>query len=586
MCFGAQGAVGVWSVGLALQCPLLEKHLRNVRFEILRLLFLAVGATLQKMRGKIYGVRVVWGAVVRALLVVLVVGAPHAVGAQNTTTFVMGMAETTLELHPHKSYTVSEAQFFTALYEGLVGYDPATSRVVPGVAERWEITNEGRRYHFYLHADAAYWNGDTVEAQHFVQAWRALLDPAQSNFYSFLLDPVEGAAAYRTGEVSDPAVVRVEAPSPHELVIYLHYPAPYFLATLAHYSLSPIHPRAHRIEDWNALPAVPSNGPYVASSRSDSEIILIANRHYWDRENVAIPTIRIVRTNDAEQLAKGIATGEIDWVLSGLGFDDTIPPESVVVNPILGSSFLFFVADRPPWQDNRVRRALALLAPWDTIRDSAIYSFPTSSLIPRLPGYTGAEGIVQEDRNEALALLREAGYSWGEGLPALTIAVPDSAEDRRIATLLAEAWRQNINLTVHIQEIENNDYYSALKEGGYTIGRYTWVGDYLDPLTFLQLWTTESNLNDAKFSDAEYDELIAQSMREIGAARYSTLAQAERIVLEGALLMPINHSVALNFINLNRIGGWSINVLDIHPVKFLHFKKGAPIPGVAEVQAH
>ncbi len=501
--------------------------------------------------------------------------------AQSVDPFVIGMGQQVMEMHPQESYTVSEAQFFTAIYEGLVVYDSLALEVQPGVAAKWEIEDEGRRYRFHLREEARYWNGDQVEAAHFIAAWRELLNPQKNSYYSFLLDPVVGAQAYREGTTGDYSQVGISAPSPSELLIELAHPAPYFLATLAHYSLSPIHPRMQKIKDWRRFPAVLSNGPYVVAAQNSNEIHLTLNEHYWDRENIAIPTIYVMLGRDEAHLAQGIRDNKIDWVPSGLRLGENTPPETIIINPLLGSSFFFFVANKAPWNDRRVRRALALLAPWDRIRDNSIYTFPATSLLPRTPLYEPLAGIAQQDQEEAWMLLQEAGYPRGEGLPPMIIKIPSSSEDKRITALLREAWNKSINLTVQIEELASERYYSALKDSNYTIGRFSWIADYLDPLSFLQLWISNSNLNDARFSSEEYDALIQRSMLERGRERLLTLREAEAILVNGALLLPINHTLALNFINLNRIGGWSPNLLDIHPVKFFYFKKGAPIPGVA-----
>ena len=518
---------------------------------------------------------------VKYLLVALWFAVAIATEAQSADPFVIGMGQQAIEMHPQQSYTVSEAQFFTAIYEGLVVYDSLALQALPGVAEKWEIEDEGRRYRFHLREEARYWNGDRVEATHFVAAWQELLNPQKNAYYSFLLDPVMGAQAYREGTISDYSQVGISAPSPSELLIELTHPTPFFLATLTHYSLAPIHPRMQKIKDWSRFPAVLSNGPYVVAAQNSNEIQLTLNEYYWDRENIAIPTIYIMLGRDKAYLAQGIRDNKIDWVPSGLELSETIPPETIIINPLLGSSFFFFVADKMPWNDSRVRRALALLAPWDRIRDSSIYTFPATSLLPRIPRYEPLAGIAHQNREEAWALLQEAGYPRGEGLPHLVIRIPSSSEDRRIALLLKETWNKNINLMVQIEEVASERYYSTLKESNYTIGRLSWIADYLDPLAILQLWTSSSNLNDARFSSEEYDALIQRSILERGGERLQTLRKAESILVDGALLMPINHTLALNFINLNRVGGWSPNLLDIHPVKFFFFKKGAPIPGVA-----
>ncbi|MBA7589942.1 hypothetical protein ES708_32041 [subsurface metagenome] len=145
---------------------------------------------------------------------------------------------------------------------------------------------------------------------------------------------------------------------------------------------------------------------------------------------------------------------------------------------------------------------------------------------------------------------------------------------------MAAAWRENTAAEIEIKSYEYEKYLLEVKKNDYQLGSVTWIGDYADPLTFLQMWVKGSNLNDARFSDSEYEEIIDQSMGEHSAARYKKLAQAEELLLNKAVVFPINHAPAFNLINLENIGGWYPNVLNIHPFKYIYFKEKSLPPGV------
>jgi peptide/nickel transport system substrate-binding protein/oligopeptide transport system substrate-binding protein len=119
-----------------------------------------------------------------------------------------------------------------------------------------------------------------------------------------------------------------------------------------------------------------------------------------------------------------------------------------------------------------------------------------------------------------------------------------------------------------------------LKNNDYTVGFSTWIGDFADPYTFLQMWRRDSNLNDAHYDDDDYETLIEKSMLEEGETRWATLADAEKLLLERGSVLPISYSPAVNVVDIGELGGWFPNALDIHPFKHLSFKAFRPLPGV------
>ena len=124
-------------------------------------------------------------------------------------------------------------------------------------------------------------------------------------------------------------------------------------------------------------------------------------------------------------------------------------------------------------------------------------------------------------------------------------------------------------------------YFESLSGDDYTVGQISWIADFADPLTFLQMWTSQSNLNDSGFASTEFDRLIRSSMSQTGNRRYQTLADAEQLLLDSGVVLPVSHSPAINLIDLNRVEGWYPNALDIHPFKSLEFSGRRPIPGTA-----
>jgi peptide/nickel transport system substrate-binding protein/oligopeptide transport system substrate-binding protein len=498
--------------------------------------------------------------------------------------FVMAFLPTELQFNPIHTYTSTEAQVYTAIYEGLVSYHRLTMDPVPAVARRWQISPDGLTYQFYLRDDARYWNGDHVTAWHFRDTWLELLNPENNAAYSFLLDVVKGARAYRTGAEDDPSTVAIRAVSDTVLEVELDRPASHFLKILCHHSFVPIHPTLLNREDWSDLPSVLGNGPYYIYERGEDEIILTRNEVYWDYRDVEIPRIRFIFQDDATKTTEMFNNGEIHWVYGGISIEDVDYRETIVINPMFATTYFFFSTREEPWSDPRVRRAMALLLPWAEIRDPEILFTPAETLVPPIPDYRDVDGIVEQNREEALLLLDEAGYPGGADLPDITFRIPSGMETARVYTLMRETWEEELGITAEADIIPYPAYFSALSSPGYTLGTISWIGDFADPLTFLQMWTSDSNLNDSGYTDSEYDELIDEAIGMGAPIRFDRLEEAEEKILQSGLVLPISHSPAINLVDLNFIEGWYPNPLDIHPFKYLRFAEFRPSRDVASLR--
>jgi len=292
--------------------------------------------------------------------------------------------------------------------------------------------------------------------------------------------------------------------------------------------------------------------------------------------------MRIVFTAEEEstQVTERFNRGRIDWVTGGMSLADVQFPESIVIHPLFATTYYFLRADREPFDDDRIRRALALLLPWEEIRSEEIQFIPATTLVPEIPYYPDVEGIEERNEEEALALLEEAGYRAGIRLPGITVHVPQGEESARVAGLMKEAWESTLEVTVDIVVTPYPEYFEILGDSDFTVGTVSWIGDFADPLTFLQMWISDSNVNDAGFADPTYDRLIDQSMQERGVGRYEVLGEAEEILLKTGTVLPVSHSPSINLIDLKAVDGWYPNPLDVHPLRYIRFSHRDPAPGV------
>lgn len=500
-------------------------------------------------------------------------------GEEDKQELVLGMSQITVDFDPLHAFTSNEFQLYSALYEGLVSYHPLTLEPLPGMAKSWDISEDGKTCTFYIRDEAYYSNGDQVKAGDFRNAWLRIINPDNKAEYSVFFDIIKGVQEYRQDRDEDKIGIKVL--SDKVLEVTLVKPADHFLKILCHMSFVPIHPSYIGKTGWGKNTNLITNGPYHMLNWTKEELLLSRNNLYWDADNVAIERVKIIFNKDAKYISEKFNNEQIQWATE---FDaETIKNKSAfVAHPMFSTNYFFFSCAEKPWSDFHVRRGLALLLPWSEIR-KADYLFPTNTLVPSFPDYPKIEGITEQKKEEALYHLKEAGFENGKNLPQILIKVPEGGDELEMAQVMAKTWKEELEADVKIKAYPYGSYFDQLKEGDFTIGIMTWIGDFIDPLTFLQMWQTNSNLNDSKFSDPEYDNFIDESYSEKGTARYEKLAKAEEILLNKAVVLPVRNYIAFNAVNTHMIEGWYPNLLDMHPFKYIRFKEERVFPNVVRL---
>jgi peptide/nickel transport system substrate-binding protein/oligopeptide transport system substrate-binding protein len=330
-----------------------------------------------------------------------------------------------------------------------------------------------------------------------------------------------------------------------------------------------------RVENWT-LPV--SNGPFYIEEINDDHILLLKNPDYWDARRVSLNKLTIKYTENGPEATAMWNSGEARWIHGDVDISALTDRSGIEVNAMFATHYYYIRSVRKPWNDFRLRRALSLVLPWAKMREG--HMLPAKTLIYPIPEYPALEGLEENDVEEAKRLVSEAGYTNGIGLPELVIRITPSQEAERVAHLMAEAWYTILGIQVRIDVVPYRQYFESLKRDDYDVGSTTWIGDFADPYTFLQMWRRDSNLNDAHHNDSDYEALMEKSMTEEGKKRWETLAEAEKLLLSRGSVLPISYSPALNIIDMNEIDGWYPNVLDIHPFKYMFIKTRRPLPGV------
>lgn len=484
-----------------------------------------------------------------------------------------------IAMDPLHAFTVTEAQLFTALSEGLVSYHPASLEPVPGVARSWRVSDDGLRYRFLLRDNARFSDGTRVVAEDFRASWLRVIDPGEQAKYSLLFDVIAGVADYRAG-IGGAEQVGIRAISAGELEVVLERPAEHFLRTLAHHAFAPVYPVYRAQVGWERKAPIIGNGPFWLAEWRAGEIVFERNPHYWARSTVDLDRLRIRFFDDPLAITAGFMAGDIHWAGWGENVDDDHPLFPFVVgNWLFGTTYFVFRAADPPYDDARVRRALALLVPWERVPRA------TSVLVPRMAGYPAVEGLAAGDARAAERLLEQAGFPGGAGLPPIMIKV-GSEVAAEWGKLLEDAWETDLAVDVTVAHVRNYaDYLAEIEAGAFTLTISSWIGDFVDPISFLQMWTSASNLNDAGYASRDYDRTIDRALTATGLDRLQLLAEAETLLLQDAVILPVRHALSQSLIDLQRISGWTPNLLDIHPFRYLGFRRGDLPAGVAAAPA-
>lgn len=459
-------------------------------------------------------------------------------------------------LNPHQSSYASEAQILTGLYEGLFSYNPWTLEPVPAIAESYKISRNKKIWTFTIREDAVYSDGTPITPEEIKRSWLELLSPDSDAPFASLLDCIEGAEAYRTGNGSadDVAITTTD----NKLVVTLATPTEHFSKILCHHAFSAV-PEEEGV----------FSGPFTLTEQTDDEIILTKNPLYWDAENVALPSIRIVLSDDTEENTFQYNLGAYDWASDTISAAKVYEANTINLAAEFGTEFLFFMTDKEPWNDPEIREALFLAAPWDKLRDG--YYISAETLLLPLSGYPSVDGFTDTDIEEAKRIIADSGLSEEE--LTLTYAVSNSAHSIEQAELLAEAWAE-IGVTLNIEPVPPLIYLASFDVLGADLYSYNWIGDFADPVAFLELFRSTSSLRETAWTSQEYDDLLTEaSMLTNAQDRYKKLAEAEQLLLDSYVIMPLAHSVSLNIIDLQTTGGWYINSLDIHPFKYMYINQ-------------
>ena len=430
-------------------------------------------------------------------------------------------------LDPHKVSGVPESNILRQMFVGLTTTDP-DGKTIPGMAESWESA-DNKVWTFKIR-DAKWSNGDPVTAEDFVYSFRRVVDPNTASPYASYLadDKVLNAQEVIDGKVK-PDALGVKALDEKTLQVTLSEPVPYFPDTLIHTSVKPVPQKVVEKfgEKWTDPANIVVNGPYKISEwQVNDKIVLERNESYYDNANTTLEKITLLAIPSSTTDVARYQAGEIDITYN------EVPPEQFAslkeqlgdqlqVSPMLCTYYYEFNTVKPPFNDARVRRALALALDRNTISDKVVGQGQTPAYQLTPVATNGMQNNTPEWQSwdqakrveEAKKLLKEAGYSESKPLK-FELLYNTNDNHKKIAVAASSLWKQSLGFVdVSLINKEWKTYLDTRRNGNYQVARAGWCGDYNEPSTFLNIVKTGNSNNHGKYSSANFDSLMTQTLK-------------------------------------------------------------------------
>jgi len=465
-----------------------------------------------------------------------------------------------------------------ALFEGLTRFNPTNGMAMPGLAESWEISPDGRTYRFRLRSEAAWSTGEPISAGDFVWSWRHAVEPATGADYSAQFFHLRNGEGIVNGTIRDSAELGVSAPDARTLVVELVNPAPFFLELTASRVFSPV-PRflVERLGDqWIRARPLPCSGPFeLMDWRVNDRFELRRNPRYWDAANVGVERLDLLSGDNATTALNLFLRGDVDLIVDRKIIPGELGPDLASRRDFhrfdfLGCDFIRFNTRRKPFGDSRVRRAVALSIDRKRIteRITRLGERPSPAVTPAGTGGYQPPEVPGLDVPEARRLLAEAGFPEGRGFPTVEYTFNVGTRTyEQIGVELQAMLRENLGIRVELRPLEWKTYLAEMSQLNYDFIRGSWIGDYNDPLTFLDCFLSDSGNNRTGWRNAGYDSLL----RRAGGTpdptdRFRLLQQAESILVRDEVPVTGLYSyVGLCAYDPDRVEGFFPNLIDEHP---------------------
>lgn len=488
-------------------------------------------------------------------------------------------------LDPHKVSTVEDVRIALELFEGLVRYG-ADGAPEPGLAASWTVSEDGLTWTFTLREGLRFSDGTPLTAADAAGSFRRLMTPETVAPNANLFEAIENAPAVMTGKAA-PRQLGVRALDDRTVEIRLTRPFPAFLELLAHAAASvlPTHMLEQHGDGWVKQRPLVGSGPFrLKAWRLHSALQLERNPLYFDAANVALAGVEYRPVQDDQTALRLFRAGGADVMTDFPARDLPLlrrtVPDAVRIAPYRGTYYFAFNTRRPPFDDVRVRRALAMSVDREILVNKVIglgQPVAWSVVPPHLAGYGPAvlPGFARWPHERRLAearrLLAEAGYGPDRPLE-FSIRYNTDVEHRRVALALAQMWKP-LGVVARIGNSEAAVHFASLRTGDFALARSGWIADYSGAENFLSVFLSDAGpLNYPGYDEPQYDAQVRAALELADpAARNEALRTAESLLVEDVPVLPLYHYASKSLVGPN-VEGWIDNLANIHPSRTLRLK--------------
>jgi oligopeptide transport system substrate-binding protein len=492
-------------------------------------------------------------------------------------------------LDPAIATGVEELRIVMALFEGLTRVDPITAKPSPALARSWTISEDGKTYVFQLRSNVVWSTGEPITARDVLYSWFRVLDPKTASAYAGQFFYLKNAEVFYNGTITNRSQVGIHAPDDHTFVVELNHPTPFFLDLCAFQTFAVVPRHVIEVEGdrWLRTRPLPVSGPYELDSwRVSDRVRLRKNYRYWDATNTYCEIVDLLPISTPAAAFNLYEAGEVDIIWD----KEAVPAEllsELRTRPdyhgftYLGTYFIRFNVTRDTFKDPRVRKALALAIDKKRLVEKLRKSgeLPATHFVP--PGvrdYESPDGLPH-DPQLARQLLSDAGYPGGKGFPSFEYVFDSSgggasAIHGQIGVELQQMWQTELGLAVNLRQMEKKVFLKAQSDLQYDVSRSSWIGDYNDPNTFLDLFLSSNGNNRTGWKDPQYDRWIQEANACTDVAQRAALLQrAEALLVREQLpFVPLFFYNGFTYYDPERIEGIHPNILDLHPINAIRRK--------------
>lgn len=461
------------------------------------------------------------------------------------------------------------------LFEGLVSTDE-NGNVIHSLAERHEVSSDGKVYTFFLRKNAKFSDGSPVLASDVVFSYRRLVDPKTASTYSFAANPIKNASLIIEGKKS-PTDLGVSALNPTTVQIVLERPIPYFLNLIAMINFGIVkESNVLQFKDAFTQPGnLVSSGAYKLKYwKIGDKVILVKNPHYWDSKNTVVDTVVFLPIVDGNTEIQMYQAGQVDFTFNVPAdkvkkLKATIPNE-LKIAPYLGIYYFDLNMKKEPFKNNpKLRQALSMAIDRDVLthdvlgrgESSAYDLIPNGTVNYTQQKYEWASWSYEKRVQKAQELFKESGYSETNPLK-ITVSYNTDIGHKKVTLAVASMWQKVFGkngLKVALENQEWKVFLRTRQQGDFQIARDGWIADYNDASSFANLLYSTNPQNNSHYNNPMYDQIQNSANAEQDLKKRQELFEkGMQLALSEYPIIPLYNYVAIHLVK-PYVGGYTLH---------------------------